>query len=116
MQPINTSKVQAQLVGLGTLPSQRASYSSPSLVVGVREKVPSPTDSELQKVIAISNAALKQVASSLEFSQDKSTGKALVRVYDRDTKELIRQFPTEEMVAVAEAINNFKGFLIDQKA
>ena len=116
MQPINTSTAQTQLVGLGTLPSQRASYSSPSLVVGVREKVPSPTDSELQKVIAISNAALKQIASSLEFSQDKSTGKALIRVYDRGTNELIRQFPTEEMVSIAKAIDNFKGLLISQKA
>ena len=115
MQPININSIPNQSTGLGNFPSQKSSQSTGS-VSTVREKVSPPTDSELKKAIEVSNSALKQIASSLEFTQDNSTGKALVRVYDRETKELIRQFPTEEMVAIAEAIDNFKGLLIHQKA
>jgi flagellar protein FlaG len=115
MQSININSIPNQVAGLGNFPSQKSFHSTGS-VSTVTEKVSPPTDSELKKAIEVSNTALKQIASSLEFTQDNSTGKALVRVYDRDTKELIRQFPTEEMVAVAEAIDNFKGLLIHQKA
>ena len=115
MQPININSIPNQLTGLGNFPSQK-SFQSNGSVSTVTEKVSPPTDSELKKAIEVSNSALKQIASSLEFSQDKSTGKALIRVYDRGTHELIRQFPTEEMVSIAKAIDNFKGLLISQKA
>lgn len=112
-----------QSININTAPSlspaagSRKDHSSiPSSMVGIKEMAPPPTDSELKKAIEISNAALKQIASSLEFTQDASTGKELIRIYDRETKELIRQFPTEEMVAISKAIDNFKGLLIHQKA
>ncbi len=106
----------------GTIPPSRPfeftsvlkSNSDPNGRPVVQEKSPPLADSELKKIIDQSNAALKQISSSLEFSQEKSTGKTLIRVYDRDTKELIRQFPTEEMVVIAKQIENLKGVLVDQ--
>jgi flagellar protein FlaG len=115
MQSININSIPNQIAELGNLPSQK-SFKSSGSVSTATEKVSPPTDSELKKAIEVSNTALKQIASSLEFTQDKSTGKALIRVYDRGTNELIRQFPTEEMVSIAMAIDNFKGLLISQKA
>ena len=67
-------------------------------------------------MIAAANAALKSSSVSLEYSQDKETGLKIVRVIDRDTKELIRQIPTEEMVSVARSIEKFQGLLGDQVA
>lgn len=106
----------------GTIPPSRPfeftsvlkSNSDPNGRPVVQEKSPPLADSELKKVIGQSNAALKQISSSLEFSQEKSTGKTLIRVYDRDTKELIRQFPSEEMIAIAKQIDSLKGALINQ--
>lgn len=108
---------------IGSIPTQStesrpvfktSSNSDIHAVVNEKTRSSPPTDSELKKAIDQSNKALKQISSSLEFSQDKTTGKALVRVYDRDTKELIRQFPTEEMVAIAKQIEGLKGVLINQ--
>lgn len=108
---------------IGSIPTQSAesrtvfkTSSNSDIRPVVNEKIqsPLPTDSELKKAIDQSNEALKQISSSLEFSHDKTTGKALVRIYDRDTKELIRQFPTEEMVAIAQQIEGLKGALINQ--
>ena len=115
MQSININSIPNQSTGLGKLYSQQSFQSSESMST-VTKNVSAPTDSELKKAIEVTNLALKQISSSLEFTQDKSTGKALIRVYDRGTNELIRQFPTEEMVSIAKAIDNFKGLLISQKA
>ncbi len=75
-----------------------------------------PTPVELTKAIAAANAALKSSSVSLEYSQDKETGLKIVRVIDRNTKELIRQIPAEEMVSVARSIEKFQGLLGDQVA
>ena len=75
-----------------------------------------PIPVELTKVIAAANAALKSSSVSLEYSQDKETGLKIVRVIDRNTKELIRQIPAEEMVSVARSIEKFQGLLGDQLA
>jgi flagellar protein FlaG len=75
-----------------------------------------PTPVELTKAIAAANAALKSSSISLEYSQDKETGLKIVRVIDRNTKELIRQIPAEEMVSVARSIERFQGLLGDQVA
>jgi flagellar protein FlaG len=108
---------------IGTIPTQSAesrtvfkTSSNSDIRPAFDEKTspPPPTDSEIIKAINQSNAALKQISSSLEFSQEKSTGKTLIRVYDRDTKELIRQFPSEEMIAIAKQIESLKGALINQ--
>ncbi len=83
----------------------------------VSEKTPEISDSKiLGQAIVTANTALKSISSSLEFSKDTSTGKDLVRVIDTKSNEVIRQFPTEEMLSIARAINNFQGLLIDQKA
>lgn len=116
MKSINPISVPLRLTEPGILSSQRNSSSSFAPATSGIVKGTPPTDVELQRLIEQSNSALKQIASSLEFSQDFSTGKTLIRVYDRMTSELIRQFPSEEMIAVAKGIDNFKGLLINQKA
>ena len=41
---------------------------------------------------------------SLQFSVDKASGQTVVRVLDATTKEVIRQIPSEEFLAIAERI------------
>jgi flagellar protein FlaG len=40
--------------------------------------------------------------NKFDFSFDKQTGMTIVRVYNRDTGELVRQIPTEEVVRIAQ--------------
>lgn len=117
MQPINFSSIALQPAGTKTAPVP-AAPAVPAVppAAAVRESAPAPTESELKQAIKTANAALKEISSNLEFAHDESTGKTLVRVYDTSTKEVIRQFPTEEMLTIARAIDNFRGLLIQQKA
>lgn len=80
------------------------------------EKVSVPDPAELKQAMEAANAALRAIATDLEFSLDPSTGKTVVRVIDNGTQQVIRQFPSEEMLAIARAIDRFQGLLFRDKA
>jgi flagellar protein FlaG len=54
--------------------------------------------------------------SSLEFSVDTDTNRIVVKVVDNETRELVRQIPMEEMLALAKAMNQLQGLLLRTKA
>lgn len=71
---------------------------------------------EIRQAIDAANASLKQVTSDLEFALDSATGKTVLRVIDAGTRQILRQFPSEEMLAIGRALDRFHGLLIRQKA
>ena len=40
----------------------------------------------------------------------------MVKVIDSNTQEVIKQIPSEEMIAIAKALDKLKGLLLQQKA
>jgi len=62
------------------------------------------------------NDFLKSSSSSLQFSVDDSSSKVVVRIVDSQTNELIRQIPSEEMLAISKSLDQMIGLLIKQKA
>ena len=78
---------------------------------------PAMGSDEVRKAAQQVNAALKATASSdLQFSVEGDNKDVVVRVVDSQTKELIRQIPSEEMVAISKAMDNLSGLLVQQKA
>lgn len=54
--------------------------------------------------------------SELSFSIDDASGSQIVKIMDTQTKQVIRQFPSEEAVAIARALDKLQGLLIRDKA
>lgn len=54
--------------------------------------------------------------SELSFSIDDESGSQIVKIMDTQTKQVIRQFPSEEAVAIAHALDKLQGLLIKDKA
>ncbi len=71
---------------------------------------------ELKKATENINKVVNLYASELKFTVDDSTGIDVVRVINTDTKEVIRQIPSEEMIKIAESIDRLKGLLVRQQA
>ncbi len=74
---------------------------------------------------AVSNLKefVQNMQRDMDFSVDDKTGRFVVKVIDSQTKELIRQIPSEEVLAIsrhiADALDGHdepKGFLIELKA
>jgi flagellar protein FlaG len=57
----------------------------------------------LQAVSEISDY-VQSISRDLQFQVDKHTGSTIVTVLDHETKEVIRQIPSEEVVAMARFI------------
>lgn len=50
------------------------------------------------------NRAIPRNASELRFEFHKEAGRIVVRLVDRRTQEVLRQIPSEEMLAIADAL------------
>jgi flagellar protein FlaG len=59
---------------------------------------------------------VEPINSNLEFSLNDDTGQLVVKIIDRTTKEVIRQMPSEEMLALAKALDSIKGLFVKQTA
>lgn len=76
-----------------------------------------PSPEELKDAVAALNKAIQQSNRNLEFSVDTDTHKVVVKMVDTSTGQLIRQFPTEETLAISRGIEQFQqGLLLKQKA
>lgn len=75
-----------------------------------------PSKEELDKAVKAVNEFVSSINNSLQFTVDGDTGKSVVKVIDSSTKEVIKQFPSEEMLAIAKALDGIKGLLVHQKA
>jgi flagellar protein FlaG len=56
---------------------------------------------DLKAQLASINSRLRDLQSNLSFSVDETTGKTIVRVFRESTGELVRQIPSEEVIAIA---------------
>ena len=75
-----------------------------------------PSEEQLKSLVQEANDFIKPLNGSLQFSIDKDTGTTVVKVIDTSTKEIIKQFPTEEMLGLAKALSQLKGLLDKQQA
>jgi flagellar protein FlaG len=75
-----------------------------------------PSRQQLDDAVKAVNDFVNPVNNSLQFRVDDDTGKTIVKVIDKTTNEVIRQFPSEEMIAIAKALDGIKGLLFRQKA
>lgn len=62
------------------------------------------------------NKLVQQFDRNVQFSVDEGTGMHVVKVIDTATKDVIRQMPTQEMLAIAKALDKLQGLLIKEKA
>lgn len=74
------------------------------------------SEAQLQGAVNAANDFIKPITNSVEFSLDKDADKMIVKVMDNATKEVIRQIPSVEMLAIAKALDKIQGLLIKQKA
>lgn len=80
------------------------------------EPAPRPDREQVQEVARQLQRVAEPVAQNLQFTVDGETGKTVIRVVDGATKEVIRQIPNEEVLAIARAMDRLQGLLLKGKA
>ena len=104
----------------GTVASNVPAQSRPAVR---QESAPQPAPAapavdaaQARRAVETINRQLEAAAKNLRFSVDDSTGKTVVRVVDTSTGEVIRQVPSEELLAISRSIDRLQGLLFHQQA
>jgi len=76
----------------------------------------SPEKLDVKQAVEKISEFVSSRQSELSFSIDDASGSQIVKIMDTQTKQVIRQFPSEEAVAIAQALDKLQGLLIKDKA
>lgn len=76
----------------------------PQISKGDSEKETENVEKDLQKVTDALNVNQRIRQHNLEFKVNEDLGRTIVKVVDSESGDLIRQIPSEELVALAERI------------
>ena len=105
----SASTVASQRMPSETLPSTATTVAESQKAKPVEAK-------ELESAVQKVQNFTQNLAKELLFNIDKDSGRTVVKVVDTSTKEVIRQIPSEEMLAMAKALDQIQGLLVKQKA
>lgn len=75
-----------------------------------------PEPERVLREIAAINRSLETTSRGTEFSIDPDTHRTVIRIRDSQTKEVIRQMPSEEALVIVRAIEEFQGVILRDKA
>lgn len=73
------------------------------------------TDKKLDKIVEDLNTRVQVVRRELHFTFSDNSGRTIISVVDSDTQEVIRQIPSEEVVALSEHFEEHAGLLLREK-
>ncbi|MEF8729825.1 MAG: flagellar protein FlaG [Accumulibacter sp.] len=80
------------------------------------EKLLPTTREQLEAATASVRSFVQPINNNIEFSVNEDTGQLVVKIIDRNTKEVIRQMPSDEMIAIARTLDSIKGLFVKQSA
>lgn len=69
----------------------------------------------LKNAVNQANNAMKHTRTGCEFAYHEETNRISIKVYDKDTKEVLREIPPEESLEVLERIWEVAGLLVDER-
>ena len=72
-------------------------------------------NARIDEALTAVNRLLQPVATNLRFVKDDSSGRMMVRVIDAETQKVLRQMPTEEVLAMNKALDHLQGLMVKLK-
>jgi flagellar protein FlaG len=76
-----------------------------------------PVDAKmLEKAVKDLSQGVQNLQRSLQFSIDESSGRTVIKVVDKDTQEVIRQIPEEQVLELAARLDKVAGVFVQDEA
>ncbi|GHE81007.1 flagellar protein FlaG [Thalassotalea profundi] len=86
------------------------------------EKAEKKSLEELEESFAEISEFMNMYNRNVNFSMDEKSDRTIIKVFDSDSKELIKQFPSEDLVKLAQKIRELRqdvdlksGIFLDEK-
>ena len=103
------NKVGTDSAASAPAPAGNRQVSSGAAPPTVKAEVAAAIASELDSV-------LKQVEGTFSVSVDRDTGMIVVRISDRETGEIVKQVPPQELMDADLSMEKIIGLLVDDEA
>ena len=105
-----------------TLPQQNSIQTEKVNSVGntqatqaVTEKAALPVQ-EIEKITQHLNDLMKDLKVGLNFEINKNDGQIIIKVVDTETKQVIRQIPSEESLHLRKTLDSTQGVILRTEA
>ena len=111
--------LQRTTAAYGATPATTAASAASKLAPAADKADKANSEPELKDVrqaVSDINKAMQFMSRELEFSVDTDSKRTVVKVIDQQTREVIRQMPTEEALEIGKALEKVQGLLIRQTA
>lgn len=74
-----------------------------------------PNKEDIQKLVDEAQDVLHRANGQLTFKVHEGTGRILVQVIEKESKEVLREIPPEKMLDVIAGIWQWSGIVVDRK-
>ncbi len=91
---------------------RKQTKEAPEDLVSVEEQKEAQPEELLKQIKSITQDGLY----SVQFENDEASNNLVVKVIDRDTNEVIRQIPPEELLELTKTLNELSGNLVQTTA
>ncbi|KLN52255.1 flagellar protein FlaG [Variovorax paradoxus] len=98
------------------LSERTAGKAAPESAAAPSDAVDEATPVQVAQAVKEVNASLQSRSVGLQFEMDEDTDKLIVKVVDRESGEVIRQIPSEEVVRIAKVLGKAPGLLVSREA
>ena len=105
---LSSQKVNLKVINTATQANQEARPENKRNASVVDQDV---VRERLENSVNLLKDLVKSVQRDLQFSIDEFSGETVITVLDSNTEEIIRQIPSDEVLALARNIESLKGVL-----
>jgi flagellar protein FlaG len=106
--PINNIKIEE----LVTKEKDRIDNKSENDILANQAKL---TPQQLEKVAQQLQDFVGEMNRGLEFSVDKDSGRDVIKVIDKASGDLVKQYPSEEVLTLVAKLSDMVGGFVDAK-
>lgn len=115
--PVHSNAAQAGNSNAQPVEVTKSAAAAVPVSASAVQAVSPATDAEqVKRAVKAINETVKAFTRDLEFTTDEDTKKTVVKVVDVNTREVVRQIPSEEVLNIAKALDKLQGLIIRQKA
>ncbi|MFZ6672513.1 flagellar protein FlaG [Undibacterium sp. Xuan67W] len=94
-----------------------AQAAAPTITeIAVSQANKSPSLADVTKAVQDINKSIQSSSQGVEFTVDNDDKRVVVKVVDQQTKQVLRQIPTEEAIEISKSLDKLQGLLIKQQA
>lgn len=112
--PVSRKDSAPSIKELQADPVSQAS-SDEGLVVASLSQAERPNRADLEQSVDELNGLVQELHRELHFSLDDGSGEVVVKVIDRETDEILREIPSEEVLRLREKLEEATGAIFSDR-